>query len=761
MGLAGPVGLIQGALPLQARSQDGVALQLARRNRDMDVVVTGLGDTARVVTQSGEGSMWTGRLSGGSDAVLSSGSGRMSIPGVGWASIQSASVGSGFELVVKGPLGTTLPAPTISANGDELILRFVGVLADANPRQMSRLDLRRPGRVPQSSYAPQLRPRAVAPPLGDMAIGTMVLQNRSYVNVSGPPVTLSLNNAPAKDALMSLARLGGYGFVFVGGDGAATPAGGDGDKPVTMAFTDQTYGRAINSVLLASGLQAKLDGRTLMVGEMVSGKTFGPQMSKVYRLNQASASSAADYLASLGAQIRKVVVTPSTNFEDEFSEDGSSENGSSEGDSSSQDSGSSGGDDPFIPMLTEVETYGAVSGPLRGLAGTTDSRLQTITLVGDPQLISVAEGYLKQIDLRQRQVAVKVQILNVDLKNDKSIDSSFSARLGNTFIVSENGRAFMNFGAYKPGTQQGTGLLSDGTTYASPGDYSAGLPQVQSQKVFDPPLVEKQKEVVSVVTDPETGAVTTTTTLVPVLKDGQPEYVESSDPAAVASRTLLYDKKGRPIYVKDKDPNKFRYPKNSFYNYLEAAIVSSSAKTLAQPTLLVQEGQEAEVVTGTSVITSVATTDAANGSTQFSYTRENAGLTLKVKVSKIDDNGFVSMNIDPEISVPESIGENNGVAIYNISGRSLKSGSIRLRDRQTLVLTGVIQDQDKEEARKWPILGDLPLIGQLFRSSDSSRVKTELVILVTPAIVEDEMGGSYGYGYRPSTREARQLMGSR
>jgi hypothetical protein len=57
--------------------------------------------------------------------------------------------------------------------------------------------------------------------------------------------------------------------------------------------------------------------------------------------------------------------------------------------------------------------------------------------------------------------------------------------------------------------------------------------------------------------------------------------------------------------------------------------------------------------------------------------------------------------------------------------------------------------------------GDLPLIGQLFRSSDSSRVKTELVILVTPAIVEDELGGSYGYGYRPSTREARQLMGSR
>ena len=96
--------------------------------------------------------------------------------------------------------------------------------------------------------------------------------------------------------------------------------------------------------------------------------------------------------------------------------------------------------------------------------------------------------------------------------------------------------------------------------------------------------------------------------------------------------------------------------------------------------------------------------------------------------------------------------------IFNISGRSLSSGSIRLRDRQTLVLTGVIQDEDKAVVSKWPILGDLPFVGQLFRSSSSSRQKNELVILVTPSIIADEDGGSYGYGYRPSTREARQLM---
>ena len=73
----------------------------------------------------------------------------------------------------------------------------------------------------------------------------------------------------------------------------------------------------------------------------------------------------------------------------------------------------------------------------------------------------------------------------------------------------------------------------------------------------------------------------------------------------------------------------------------------------------------------------------------------------------------------------------------------------------------MIQDSDREVVRKWPILGDLPFIGSLFRSTSSSHEKQELVVLVTPSIIDDNQGGSYGYGYRPSTREARQLLGTR
>ena len=96
--------------------------------------------------------------------------------------------------------------------------------------------------------------------------------------------------------------------------------------------------------------------------------------------------------------------------------------------------------------------------------------------------------------------------------------------------------------------------------------------------------------------------------------------------------------------------------------------------------------------------------------------------------------------------------------IFNFNKRDLQSGSIRLRDGQTLILTGVVSETQVEEVLKWPILGDLPLLGSLFRNTQSTRSKDELVILVTPRVLDDEQGGVFGYGYRPATQPATQLM---
>ena len=540
----------------------------------------------------------------------------------------------------------------------------------------------------------------------------MLISNRSFVKANGPPVSLTLSNAPAKDALMSLARLGGYGFVFVG---ASNDVESDSSKyPVTMAFRNERYDRALNSVLMSSGLQGRLDGNTLLVGTAVSAKSFGPQMSKVFRMNQVDVDSASKYLGNLGA----VMNSPSK-----------------------------GG------IESAVTSYSSGHGPLIGLTGTADSRLNTMTLVGDPKLISVAENYLKQIDLRKRQVAVKVQILSVTLDNDKTVNSSFSSRMGNAFIVSDNGNAHLNFGSFKPSSSNGSGVYSGESGYLQPGVYEANT-EVERMKRFVRPYVARQERVVDI--DPVTQRRTFSTR--DFINDrGEREYVVDPNPGSLEEKEMIGED-GKRLYEKPNDNERYRQSDNSFYAYLNTVIVASSAKTLAQPTLLVQEGEEAKVEAGESVITGRTTVETSNGSTEFVFTRENAGLELGLKVSKIDDNGFVTMQVNPRISVPIGAGTQGGVPIYNLSGRNLESGSIRLRDRQTLILTGVIQESDRQQAQKWPILGDLPFVGQLFRSSSSTRQKTELVIVVTPTVLDDENGASYGYGYRPGTPAGRKFV---
>ena len=234
---------------------------------------------------------------------------QVTMPEIGLASVRLRGSGSTFELEVTSVAGTVLPKPKILATGDDLVLRFRGLNDSVITGQTSSLDLRRPGRIPQAVSVPPLKPRAVAPPLGDMAVGSMLIGNRSFVQVSGPPVTLTLNNAPAKDALMALARLGDYGFIYVASskdleeNQSESDVEDSSDAGITMAFRGESYAKALNSILMASGLQGKLDGRTLLVGTSVSAKTFGPQMSKVFRLNQVDAASALNYLGSLGAKV--------------------------------------------------------------------------------------------------------------------------------------------------------------------------------------------------------------------------------------------------------------------------------------------------------------------------------------------------------------------------------------------------------------------------------------------------------------------------
>ena len=820
---------------VSAQSASGaLALTLRRTADGVELVVEGTGATP-VLQQSRDGEAWRGDLRISSPSALRLGPQRITLPDAGLQTVSLQGSGSNYALEVVPTQGTLLGRPVVSADGRNLVITFPnGALSPL--RQTASLNVQQPGRVPQPVVAPPLQPRAVAPPLGDMAVGSMVLRNQSYVNVSGPNVTLALRNAPAKDALMSLAQLGGYGFVFVDDQSMAqgaidqSPAIRNGStvtgspsqasqsgRPVTMAFRNESYARALNSVLLAAGLQGKKDGNTILVGTNVLGKGFGSQISKVYRLNQASAGSAADYLASLGASITKISIIT---------------NSVSQGTPLSNEvSGAQSTQQTQRQDITTTETYGGGLGPLRGLIGTTDSRLQTITLIGDSSQVSVAENYLRQLDLRQRQVALTVRILDVNLDNSSEIDNSFAFRYGSNFIVNDQGRLLAAFGRNLPAqgssfdqvktvsrssqntstsasdSSSNTGLDSSTTVNLNEGDtysLSDSLTDSESTKVNDVltrisgTYVEKDSAgnwVLKPIPQNDGDRKLTETTaseLSRVISTIIGRTVATSRAEAATSSEVVSS--GRQsqsagsrstdkAYVSRSRPNPgFNYPDNDFYDFLQAQIVSRSTKVLASPTLILQEGDEpyggsdserissdgkigrsrtneAIVRVGTQYVTAYAVRQDINGNNFCEPKFGNAGLTFGARVDKIDDNGFVTFSLSPEISA--AVGTQHiaccGI-IYQINDRLLDTGKVRVRDGQTLILTGVISDEDRSVVTKWPILGDLPLVGQFFRRSSGDRHKSELVIMVTPKIVRDDQGGDYGYGYQPSTRDAKNFV---
>jgi len=210
-------------------------------------------------------------------------------------------------------------------------------------------------------------------------------------------------------------------------------------------------------------------------------------------------------------------------------------------------------------------------------------------------------------------------------------------------------------------------------------------------------------------------------------------------------------------------PQSYQYPRNQFFDFVSAQIRGSSAKVLADPTLIVQESESSSVGVGRTYTTKVQSTATSTGVVSCDQDKETAGLEIDVSVARIDDNGFVTLKVNPTLSIPAGLPSTtscNGVnySIYDLAIRELKTGEFRVRDGQTLILTGVIQDDVKEEFSKWPVLGDLPLIGQLFRKTANTREKRELVVVVTPKVINDAQGGGYGYGYEPTTQEAKKLI---
>ena len=474
--------------------------------------------------------------------------------------------------------------------------------------------------------------------------------NPNLLEINGPSVSLVFKQAKAKAIFEYLAEVGNYGFVWVKNN-PNQDNDVDNHRLISMTLNDVSYKKAFNSLLLASGLQAKLHNNILYVGPNVRNTVFDTRATDVYQLNQISASSAADYLANLGASVTKTfTITTSVTS-------GASQSQAVQGASTSSTT--------TDQSETSVKVYGATIGPLVGLIATTDERLQTVTMVGEKYLIDLANGFLQKLDIKQKQVALSVKVLDVNMSDKNSSMKDYGGKLDDAFIIGNQGKIKSAFGSFLPVFPEGN--TTDATT--NPG-------------------------------------------------------VTSSD------RSVGFSNK-------------------SFFGLLEASIENGSTKVLASPTLLLSEssgsagdgssigravGNEGFVEIGDKV--PVDATKTEGGSCSYSF--ETVGVKLGAKILGIDQNNYVTFTMTPIVTgISGSFNIVGCGSVSKINNRRLDTGAIRIKDGETLVLTGVIQETDIDTTYKYPIFGDLPLLGGLFRSKQTSKDKRELIILVTPKVLND------------------------
>lgn len=179
---------------------------------------------------------------------------------------------------------------------------------------------------------------------------------------------------------------------------------------------------------------------------------------------------------------------------------------------------------------------------------------------------------------------------------------------------------------------------------------------------------------------------------------------------------------------------------------INAAKENGLAKILAEPNLTVISGQDADFLSGGEFPIPVPQNMGVGGASTVTIQFKPFGVMLKF-LPVVLDTGRISMklNIDvSEISADNAVvlpAGNGTFVIPSLTKRSANS-SLELDDGQTLGIAGLINDSMRETISKFPGLGDIPVLGQLFTSQKYLKNETELVIFVTPHLVKPIAAGS-------------------
>lgn len=163
---------------------------------------------------------------------------------------------------------------------------------------------------------------------------------------------------------------------------------------------------------------------------------------------------------------------------------------------------------------------------------------------------------------------------------------------------------------------------------------------------------------------------------------------------------------------------------------LNALISNGKARILATPRIITIPGKEASIFIGDHIPVQTEKHDSSGSYTATEYL--DAGIKLQYAPIISEDGKMVTASVHTEVSTPVLISE---LKNYRITSRTADT-NVRMYSGETLVIGGLISEEQHRTMQKVPFLSKIPLLGELFKNRSRSHNKTEVLLLLTPHITE-------------------------
>jgi len=168
---------------------------------------------------------------------------------------------------------------------------------------------------------------------------------------------------------------------------------------------------------------------------------------------------------------------------------------------------------------------------------------------------------------------------------------------------------------------------------------------------------------------------------------------------------------------------------------IDAENKDGIVKILAEPNIIAISGQEGSFLAGGKIFIPVPQNNTGGGASVLTLEERDFGVGLKFTPTVLEE-GMINLRVAPEVSELNQGGTTVGGSVFPSFTVRRVSTTVQLRDGQSFAIAGLIKNNVTENIRRFPILGEIPIIGALFRSSSFQEDKTELLFVVTPRLVK-------------------------